>query len=78
MGLFVMRFSINKLQEIKNKDKAILNAYRVNGNGFNNTSNPTSQRNINIRAKNDCPLYQSKKINNYSGISGNFMWLLGK
>ena len=78
MGLFVMRYSINKLQEIKNKDKAILNAYRVN-NLTNLTPNySTSPSSINIRGNIDSPLLQASKVNHYNKINGSFMWLFGK
>ena len=77
MGLFVLRFSLNKIQEIKNKDKAILNAYRVNSSigEFTNYSSPKTS--IDMRAKNECPLYQAKKANQFDHIQGNYMWLFG-
>lgn len=78
MGLFVLRFSLNKIQEIKNKDKAILNAYRVNStiNTYNNSS--LSSKPIDMRAKNECPLYQTKKNNRFDHIQGNYMWLFSR
>lgn len=81
MGLFVMRYSLNKIQEGKNKDKAILNAFRVNGNGFNSSS--TYQKSLNrnkidMKAKYECPLYAVKKQKPYENINGTFMWLFGQ
>lgn len=78
MGLFVMRFSINKIQEIKNKDKAILNAYRVNGMIDRNPSYSVSPKSINSREKIDSPLVQSTRLKQYENINGSFMWLFGK
>lgn len=76
MGLFVLRFSLNKIQEIKNKDRAILNAYRVNSS-FSSSTYSSSPKSIDMRAKNDCPLYQAKKNNQFDHIQGNYMWLFG-
>ena len=78
MGLFVMRYSINKIQEIKNKDKAILNAYRVNGMIDRNPSYSVSPKSIDSRKKIDSPLIQSSRLKQYENIHGNFMWLFGK
>ena len=72
MGLFVMQFSINKLQSVKNKDAAILSAYMVGG-GITTRTNKTSYT---MTPKDNLPFYNSKTINN-SNIQGNFMWLFG-
>lgn len=78
MGLFVMRYSLNKLQEIKNKDKAILNAYRVNSMIDRNPSYSVSERSYDSSKKIDSPLIQSSRLRQYENIHGNFMWLFGR
>ena len=75
MGLFVMQYTVNKLQDIKNKDAAMLGAYTMN-HGFANYRKQSSS--IDMRPK-VAPFYNSKSLNktpqntNY----GNFMWLFG-
>lgn len=76
MGLFVMRYSLNKLQAIKNKDKAILNAYRVNSS-FSDKKQ-TMPQSLDIHAKNNSSLYNVAKNSRYDNIQGNFMWLFSK
>ena len=64
----------------KNKDKAILNAFRVNnsgGLGFT-PKKPSNPSTIDMKAKYECPLYAVKKSNPYNNINGNFMWLFGR
>lgn len=77
MGLFVMRFSLNKLEDIKRKDMAILSAYKVNG-GNSSSSYHSSNSSMDIRPKNTLPFYSGKSTMKYpSNVNGNFMWLLG-
>ena len=74
MGLFVMQFTINKLQDIKNKDAAILGSYTMNS-GF-----ATRKQNdyIDMRPK-AAPFYNNKSLNKTppNMAYGNFMWLFG-
>lgn len=73
MGLFVMQYSVNKLQNIKNKDAAILGSYMMNA-GIGQTRRSNS---IDMRPK-AAPFYNSKTIKTNNSIpNGNFMWLFG-
>ena len=74
MGLFILRYSLNKIQDEKNKSKAILEAFRVNNSG----SNINRRSSIDMKAKYDCPLYGTVKSNPYANINGTYMWLFGK
>ena len=77
MGLFVMQYSVNRIQNTIKKDKAMLNAYMVGGSinvGKNRMRNGGT-----ISPSNGLPMYSSKKLlpqNNL--INGNFMWVFGK
>ena len=74
MGLFVMQFTVNKLQDIKNKDAAMLGAYTMNS-GFAQRSRPN---NIDMRPK-VAPFYSNKTLSKTPSNPqyGNFMWLFG-
>ena len=74
MGLFVMQFTVNKLQDIKNKDAAMLGAYTMNS-GFAQRSQPN---NIDMRPK-VAPFYSNKTLSKTPSNPqyGNFMWLFG-
>ena len=77
MGLFVMQYSVNRIQNTIKKDKAMLNAYMVNGSinvGKNHMRNGGT-----ISPNNGLPMYSSKNLlpqNNL--INGNFLWVFGK
>ena len=77
MGLFVMQYSVNRIQNTIKKDKAMLNAYMVGGSinvGKNHMRNGGT-----ISPSSGLPMYSSKKLlpqNNL--INGNFMWVFGK
>lgn len=74
MGLFVMQFTVNKLQDIKNKDAAILRSYTMNS-GF---SRRDIQDKVDMRPK-AAPFYSEKSLNKTPPhiTYGNFMWLFG-
>ena len=75
MALFVMQFSLNKLQTVKNKDAAILGAYMMGG-GY--TPKPQTRNSIDMTPNNKLPFYTNKTFNKYnSNVNGNFMWLFG-
>ena len=75
MALFVMQFSLNKLQTVKNKDAAILGAYMMGG-GY--TPKPQTRESIDMTPNNKLPFYTNKTFNKYnSNVNGNFMWLFG-
>lgn len=73
MGLFVMQYSVNRLQDMKNKDAAILGSYMMNA-GIGQIKNSNS---IDMRPK-VAPFYNSRTIKTVNNIpNGNFMWLFG-
>ncbi len=75
MGLFVMQFSVNKLQDIKNKDAAILKGYLIQSG---NNVYSRDKKYLDMRPKSD-PIYNSKSLNNNIPKSyGDFMWVFGK
>ena len=76
MGLFVMQYSVNRLQSTIKKDKAILNAYRM-GTGFVQKQNKVTDGSP-ISPKSGLPFYSSNKIlKKYDGtINGTYLWLL--
>lgn len=74
MALFVLRYSLNKIQDEKNKSKAILEAFKVNRNDMG----ISRKSNVNMKAKYDCPLYGTVKSKPFENIGGSYMWLFGK
>ena len=73
MGLFVMQFSVNKLQSAKSKDSAILSAYMIGG-GMETRREHSS---YSMQPNNKMPFYNNKTLNK-ANVNGNFMWLFGK
>lgn len=73
MGLFVMQFSVNKLQSAKSKDSAILSAYMIGG-GMETRREHSS---YSMQPSNKMPFYNNKTLNK-TNVNGNFMWLFGK
>ena len=76
MGLFVMKYSLEKNQQTVARDKAILNAYMTSYNVGNATIQKTSKNHISIAPATGLPFYRGnnvKKIDNIPG--GNFMWM---
>ena len=74
MALFVMQFSLEKMQKAKQADAAILSAWTTNNNvkpisnGYSNS--------VSITPNNAMPFYTSNKANNpYQTIMGDCMWL---
>ena len=73
MCLFVMQFSVNKLQSAKSKDSAILSAYMIGGGLETRRENSS----YSMQPSNKMPFYNSKTLNK-TNVNGNFMWLFGK
>lgn len=73
MALFVMQFSLNKLQSVKNKDAAILSAYMVGGS----IGTRKERSSYDMTPDNKLPFYNNKTLNKSSSVQGNFMWLFG-
>lgn len=75
MGLFVMQYTVNRIQNTVNKDKAILGAYMMN-NSFN-VNRSKIHYGKSITPKNGLPFYTSKNSQKNNIINGNFMWVFG-
>lgn len=79
MGLFVMNYSLSKLESAKNKDLAILQAYTM-GSTTRRTSYGDYKDSMDMSPKsNSLPFYTSKTASKYpNGINGSLLWLYGK
>lgn len=79
MGLFVMNYSLSKLESAKNKDLAILQAYTM-GSTTRRTSYSDYKDSMDMSPKsNSLPFYTSKTASKYpNGINGSLLWLYGK
>ena len=76
MGLFVMQFTLNRIQNTVNKDKSILNAYMMS-NAIN-MNKPRINYGSPITPQNGLPFYNSKNINKIDSIpNGSCMWVFG-
>lgn len=75
MALFVMLYSFNKIESIKSKDAAILNAY-MTSNSLPNKNVPTYSGSLSIKPK-SLPIYSSNKSSTQNVI-GPHMWLFSK
>ena len=73
MALFVMQFSLNKLQSVKNKDAAILSAYMIGGS----IGTRKERSSYDMTPDNKLPFYNNRTLNKSSSVQGNFMWLFG-
>ena len=81
MALFVMQYTVNRIESTKNKDAAILNAYKINGSYSNNRYNYYNSNNsVDMRPKHNLPFYtkDNTRGNKPKNINGNFMWIFGK
>ena len=76
MGLFVMQYTVNRIQNTQNKDKAILNAYMMKS--AMTLNRPKMKSGDMITPKTGLPFYNGKKIaKKYEHINGTHMWLFG-
>ena len=76
MGLFVMQYTFNRIQNTIKKDKAILNAYMVSSPFRSETRRANASNGI--APRHGLPFYNGNKINKFNDkINGNFMWVLG-
>ena len=74
MGLFVMKYTYNKILEKKEKDKAILNAYTMNT--FNNVRKDSVYDDKTITPKNGLPFYNERVLKKITpNQDGNYLWL---
>jgi hypothetical protein len=75
MGLFVMQYTVNRIQNTQKKDKAILNAYMMGGSM--NTHRSRLRDGDTITPKSGLPFYTQKSFPKNNVINGNFMWVFG-
>lgn len=75
MGLFVMQYTVNRIQNTQKKDKAILNAYMMGGSM--NTHRSKLRDGYTITPKSGLPFYTQKSFPKTNVINGNFMWIFG-
>lgn len=75
MGLFVMQYTVNRIQNTQNKDKAILNAYMM-GTAMS-MNKPKMKNGETIAPKSGLPFYSSKNFNKNNVINGTHMWVFG-
>ncbi|MBR6515288.1 MAG: hypothetical protein IKT40_00385 [Bacilli bacterium] len=77
MALFVMQYSLNKIEAAKNKDASILKAYTLGGGFSSNNYRRNVSSGVDMRPNNSLPFYNSKSLNKYpSHIHGSYLWLL--
>ena len=75
MGLFVMQFSLNKLEQAKKTDESILKSWITSSNikttvNYSNNNTLSSQTTL--------PFYTNKNINSsYQNPIGDYMWVFG-
>ena len=75
MGLFVMQYSVNRLQNTIKKDKAILSAYMV-GSSTNRQNTINSNRSLGMTPRTGLPLYNGSKFKKFNDkVNGTYMWL---
>lgn len=76
MGLFVMQYTVNRIQNTQSKDKAILNAYMMRS--AMSMNKPRMHNGDTIAPKTGLPFYNGKNImKKYEHINGTHMWLFG-
>ena len=77
MGLFVMQFSMERMQKAKQTDVAMLMSW-VNSNTLTKSSSSYhTTTSYNINPNNTMPFYNNKSLNNDKDM-GNCMWLFAK
>lgn len=75
MGLFVMQYSVNRLEKVANKDKAILNAYMVSKSI--NVASPSNSYGMFMTPRSGLS-YTKKSTSDFSNIGGSCLWLFGR
>lgn len=76
MGLFVMQFTVNRIQNTVNKDKSILNAYMMT-NAIR-MNKPRINYGSAISPSVGLPFYSGKNLHKYDNVpNGTYMWLMG-
>ena len=78
MALFVMQFSLERLQKAKQADAAMLGAWTA-GNNVKPIQNVRTSQSISMQPSNSMPFYSSRNVGNnpYNNSTlGNCMWLM--
>lgn len=75
MGLFVMQYTVNRIQNTQNKDKAILNAYMMGA--AMSMNKPKMKSGEMITPKNGLPFYTQKSFPKNNIVHGSHMWVFG-
>lgn len=76
MGLFVMQYTVNRIHNTVNKDKAMLNAYMMSS--AININKPKMGNGRTIAPQAGLPFYNSNKaVKKFEHVRGNCMWLFG-
>jgi hypothetical protein len=76
MGLFVMQFSLERLQQAKETDAAILSSWVTSNSIKNVTTYYNSNGTISMQPDNVMPFYSNKTLNSpYETSMGDCMWL---
>ena len=76
MGLFVMQYTVNRIQNTVNKDKAMLNAYMMSS--AININKPKMGDGRTIAPQTGLPFYNSNKaVKKFEHVNGTHMWLFG-
>ena len=75
MGLFVMQYSFNKLQEVKKRDAAILQAWVSAASKPQPQQQTYQNTSFSIAPKKTMPFYSNTTIQSSATIGGNYMWL---
>jgi hypothetical protein len=77
MALFVMRFSLMKIEAAKHKDTAILKSYMM-GSTYTTRQTSVGRSEISSRPRSGLPFYNSKTLGTkgkYSNVQGSYLWL---
>jgi hypothetical protein len=75
MALFVMKYTLNKIEERNKMDKAILSSYMMST--YSHTTFRRQDVDGYMTPKQGLPFYNERTINNLgSSVNGSFMWLL--
>lgn len=78
MGMFVMRFSLDKMNEAKERDAAFLRAWVSSAKMMNTSSTNKRNTSITVEPKNVNPFVPHKFETNKRASYGDYMWLLSK
>ncbi len=78
MSLFVMRYTLNKVQDAKNKDVAVLGAYFMNNMTIRNSAQAQSSLSMTPKSGIKMPFYSNKTVHKYPPhIQGTHLWVFG-